>query len=785
MKNNKTRRFDRETAFRNFALATSASAIALGLAAPTSALAQAGEAAQAGGLDEVVVTARKRAENLQDTPISISATTGAQLDDRGVTLITGISNYTPNLVLQNVPSNSGITSNAAVYIRGIGQSDFAPTVEPGVGIYVDGVYLGRSVGGVFDLLDIEQVEVLRGPQGTLFGRNTIGGAVSITTAKPTDEYQVKGDVQYGTDDMVNARGVVNIPMGDKVAARLSGGYSRQDGYVDHPFGGDKLGNKKSYTARGAIRFDLASNLELNINADYFNDKSNGPAVSITGIDETSVGSFVALNNALVASGAPPAGFGGPGDPTLCLTPAYASNPACYNSQYFSNTVNYGSGPNYSKIKTWSTSGTFVWDLDNVEVKSISAYRRIKGAFAQDRDGSPVHINHVADSFRQWQFSQELQFQGKALDDRLNWLFGLYYFKEKGENINPVDFLPVQIQSGGYFNYRSFAAFSQMTYDFTDRLSLTAGVRYTDDNKKYLPDQFFEGLPLGPLFTCFDPVVHTCGIGDRVVPLETVTAKDNAWTPMATLSYKPADGLMVYGTYSRGYKSGGFTQRIFPPEQSLPSFDPETVDSFEGGVKWTSPNDQLRVNLAGYYTKYKDMQLLVADATRVGPFFTNAGRSRITGFEAEIAYAPGGGWRINATSGLTDAKFTSLDNTVQGLTTANEFVLVPKWTASAGIEKEFMLGGDARVTPRVDASYKSGIYTNASGISSPRLYQDATVLLNAIVRLDLNDNVAVTVGGQNLTDEKFRNFGDFQAPFGFYVEGFDRGRQWFVKVGFDY
>ncbi|MFC3052409.1 TonB-dependent receptor [Kordiimonas pumila] len=735
------------------------------------------------GFEEIVVTARKREENLQDTPISISAFSGASLEARGISEVTGIANFTPNIVFQSVPSNSGVASSASIYIRGIGQNDFAPTVEPGVGMYIDGVYLGRSVGGVFDLIDIERIEVLRGPQGTLFGRNTIGGAVSITTEKPTREFGFKGDVKYGTDNLFNVRGVLNMPVSDNAGVKISGGYFSQDGYVSRPFDDQDLGNKESYTFKGVFNADITPDLEVTLAADYFRDKSNGPAVLITGVGDLE--GFVALQNALAATGAPPPGFGGPGDASLCLTEAYLNTPGCYNSRYFGDDTNYGTGPNFSDIETWSLAGTLVWQLGAVELKSVTAYREINGSFAQDRDGSDLLINHVYDIFNQRQFSQELQLQGSAVDGRLHWLAGLYYFTEDGADINPIDFAPVSIQSGGNFDYESWAAFTQMTFDVTEKLSITGGLRYTKDQKDYTPDQYFEELPLGQIFTCFIPNEHLCDIGDRVVPNEVVSSDSSAWTPMVNVSYKWNEDLMTYATYSQGYKSGGFTQRVFPPEPSLPSFAPENVDSYEVGLKWTSPDRLFRLNLAGFFTDYSDLQLLVADGTRIGPFYTNAGKAEIKGFEAELTMVPGAGWQINATAGLTDAEYTQLDDSVQGLTLENEFVLVPKWNLSGGIEKHINLDNDSSLTSRVDITYKSGIYTNANGISSDRLYQPSYALINASVRWDISEQFNVIAGVENLTNKKFRTFGDYQPGFGFYMEGFDRGREVYIKTGVEF
>jgi len=732
------------------------------------ALAQDTPAAEADGeLEVITVTARRQTENLQSTPISITAFSGERLEAQGITSVARIQDFTPNLTFANIPSNSGIASNAAVYIRGIGQNDFAPTVEPGVGIYIDGVYLGRTAGGVFDLIDVNSVEVLRGPQGTLFGRNTIGGAINLTTIQPSDEFKLKADIKYGTDDRINVRGMVSGPIAEGIYAKVSAGLFSQSGYVKAPALGKKLGNQDTKMIRGALRIaPIDSRFEATIAGDYTRDKSNGAPVSVTGIDPTATGSFVALQNGIAT------GFGALPD---CFSAAGASNTQCYNQRLFSKDTNYATGPTYSDLELWSASLTASYDLtDEMQIKSITAIRRINGTFAQDRDGSNLPINHVFDDFTQKQFSQEFQFTGKTLDDRLNWVTGLYFFKEKGKDLNAIDFLVVSAQSGGFYDYKNWAAFAQLGYKITDKLTLTGGLRYTQDRKDYLPDQYVVST-LAPFL-----VIPT---GTRIVPFETVKADVNKWTPMANLSYQATDDVMLYATYSQGFKSGGYTQRIFPPEPSLPSFKPETVDSYEAGFKLMAMGNRLRLNGAAFYTDYKDMQLLVADATRVGPFITNAGKARIQGFELETNFAPGDGWRLNAAVGLTDAKFKQLDAGVQGLNLNSKFVYVSKWTVSASGEKEFGLGDNGSVTPHIDWSYRSGFFTNANGINNPELYQPGYSVFNGNIRWESDSKLfTLTAGVDNIGNKKFRTFGDYQPSFGFFMQAYDRGRQYYVKAG---
>ena len=371
-------------------------------------------------LEEIVVTARKREENLQDTPIAMSAFTGDALDFRGITEIGKLDQFVPNLVLNESTTYSNVT-NAAVYIRGIGQNDFTPVIDPGVGIYVDGVYLGRSVGAVLDIVDVERVEVLRGPQGTLFGRNTIGGAITLSSRKPDGEFGGKVDVKYGTDDRFNVRGSVNIPLTDKFFARLSAATFNQDGYVTRVADGEDLGDQDVVALRGALRWLPNDKLDINWSVDYSSENENGNPFVLTGIQPLNLGLFfpdgspnpngapsmtLAANTiaAQLASGGPasfpggeffnvihPSGF--PFQFDACFRPENANNPVCYNQQYIDNgdrKLNHSGDPSTQDLDVWGTGLTVDWQItDKLKLKSISSLRGFEGHFEGDQDGSPI------------------------------------------------------------------------------------------------------------------------------------------------------------------------------------------------------------------------------------------------------------------------------------------------------------------------------------------------------------------------------------------------------------
>lgn len=741
-------------------------------------------------MEEVVVTARKQEEGLQGTPISVSAYTGDSLDVRGVTRIDEIANFAPNLTLDNNPSFGGASNAAAIYIRGIGQKEFLPTTEPGVGLYVDDVYIARSVGAILDLIDIERVEILRGPQGTLFGRNTIGGAISITTRKPNEELGGKVSATYGTGDRIDVKGSVNVPVDDSFFMKLSAATLNQDGYVRRDDGLD-LGDRDTQTGRAAFRWLATDRLEINLSFDGTRSRENGPALELIGINlgnptDPNTPPFAVIHNvgANLAAG---------GAPVPCATPVMPTNlavPGCYDYRYVrGDGTTAGTAPSYSDSDIWGANLTLNWDFaDNLKLRSITAYRDLDSEFARDGDHSPFTIAHYVDFLEQEQFTQEFQLLGDSFDGRFNWILGLYYFDESGDNVNLLDFTVSRFRSGGQFDNKSYAAFAQGTWDITNELSLTVGGRYTDETKKFLPDQIiFENKFAGSGHPQLDaPFLQA---GERILPFLEKEISIDEFTPYLNLSYTPNDDLMVYASYSEGFKSGGFTQRVFPPIVAgftapagtpdidlIPTFDPEFVKVYEIGFKYSTPNRKLRVNGAAFHTDYSDLQVQVF--TSVAPVTQNAASANITGFELEVQAVPVDNLFFEAGIGYLDARYSDIDEAETFINPDNAFERVPEWALSAGVSYEIEAGGWGYITPRLDWSYKSRTYNDA--FNTPALSQPGYHILNANVAItDVDERMKLIIGVKNLTDKEYLITGVFgdamQAIEGMY----DRGRQWYV------
>lgn len=798
---------------RWYTLAFATGVMSIGLAAAVNAEEKAERTGADAMIEEVVVTARRREEGLQSAPIAISAYTGDSLDYRGVTRLDQIAKFAPGLTLENNPSFGGASNSAAIYLRGIGQKEFLPTTEPGVGLYVDGVYVARSVGAILDIVDVERIEVLRGPQGTLFGRNTIGGAISVVTRQP----EIGGDVQgsigasVGNDSLLNLNASIEGTLSDTAAARLSVASFNQDGYVQRADGID-LGDDDTLTARLAVNWQPTDALSGQISVDMTRDRENGPAMQLIGIDFTDLSQLAGV----VAAPPPPMAFIhnvttaalGPGQPCAATNTAgqgVTSNPAsanCYDSRYIgADGQNEGTAPAFSETDLLGFAATFTYELsDSLTLKSITASRSLESQFARDGDHSPHRISQFHDDLEQDQFSQELQLLGSA--EKLEWILGAYYFNEDGFNENTLDFTVSNFRSGGSFDNEAWAAFAQATYDLTDALHLTLGGRFTDEQKSFTPDQiiyqnYYAGfsnlVPAdNPLAALDAPFLQA---GERILPLLEKDIDISEFTPMANLAFDLSDDIMFYLSYSEGFKSGGFTQRVFPPIVApftapagtpdidlIPTYDPEFVEVLELGFKGTFMDGRVRVNGALFTTDYEDLQVQVFNS--VAPVTQNIGEASIEGLELEVVASPGNGWFAEASLSLLDANYDEIDTGNTLIARDNDFERVPETAASLGLSRELLLGDNGTLILRGDWSYRSKTFNDA--YNTALLETDSTDLIDASVRwLSADEAWTVTLSGINLTDEEYLVSGVYGTAFQSFEGLFDRGRELRLEVRRDF
>jgi iron complex outermembrane receptor protein len=762
--------------------------LTLACAASPLAVAQAQQDGAGAGpvLEEVTVTARKRAENIQDTPVAVTALNAEMLEAHQIVNIADVGKLTPNASFESGANIGGSSSAATFFIRGVGQTDFNLTIDPGVGLYVDGVYMSRSIGALLETLDLEQVEVLRGPQGTLFGKNTIGGAVVLTSKRPSKEFGASVDMTTGSYGRIDTHGMLNIPLNDKLAIRLTASEQRREGYVDRLVDGGRMGNKHADSGRLQVKYDPTDDITLDLSVDGTRTREQGmPVVLLAANPASTFASFsnFALNGATCFT--PPTGFPVP------------DAPQCFTSQWVTHDPykTWAGGGNFSDLNLWGTALTAEWRLSQVDIKLISSVRHLNSAFSLSTGGAPMVTSITRNDYSQRQWSEELQFSGTAADERVKWLAGLYYLKEKGTDRNGLITSLADFLSGGLVDNDSYASFGQLTFKTSTATSLTLGGRYTYETKRFLPDQYVindnTGGGILELSRCFvaatpvvppspdcvaDPVLNPQG--NRLLPYEQVSTTARQFTPSVTLDYKPWEDVLTYASYSRGFKSGGFTQRVFPPEPATPSFSPEYVKSYEVGVKIEGLDRRLRWNSAAFYSDYTDMQLIVNDG--LAPKVRNAGKAKIPGFETELEFAPVRRVRFSGGLGYLDAHYVTVPTSAAPITVHSQLPNAPRWTGTAAVTADAWTGEAGKLSIDADWSYKGARFLDAA--NSPNLRQGGYGLLGAGATFESAGSAwSLSVGGTNLTNKVYliSGYSDL-ATLGSATGAFARPREWYLR-----
>lgn len=716
-------------------------------------------------IQELTITSRKREESLRDAPLSIAAFKGEDLEQREVADLSDLARWVPNLVFDIAAPISGNPSSAAVFIRGVGQLDFTINVDPGVGTYVDGVYIARSVGGVIDLLDLERVEVLRGPQGTLFGRNTIGGAIQLISKAPDSVMAGHLAATLGTDSRIDVQGVFNAPLSDQFLTKFSFLKRSRDGYVSDG-NGDSLGDDDSLSARVQLLWKATEDLEINVNMDMTRDRENGAANVPLNLFSDAV--FPSRTNTAVA---------GEGTLAGCTPASFNTSRNCFGPAWLTGNHNQTESTFEAKSDNdiWGVALTVDYRLDWAAFKSISAWRDMESIFQRDSDHSSFNVFSTANDQQQNQFSQEIQLIGDFWDDQLHWVAGAYYFEEQASDLTIVT-LPGATGSilRGVFDNDvendNWALYGEMTYDFSEQLHITLGARYTDETKQYNTLQTFEPLAV-PGLTVLTLVDEP---GDSVDFQETTTR--------ATLSYDVSDQLMAYATYSEGFKSGGFNPRYLAPTpngQAIP-YQPEYVTLYELGFKYVNRINSLRVNGAFFTSDYEDIQVSTnPDFTGGSTITQNAAQAEISGAELEFTWVPNSEFMLEGGIGYLNARYDELEDDVQ-FSDSNEFARVPEWSSYLAASYIFDLESGVSITPRIDWSYKSEMQGTAE--NNADVAQDSYQVTNASVGyVSASAQWSASLGVTNITDEEYLLSANQNDRIG-YAEGvFARERQWYLKV----
>ena len=733
-------------------------------------------------IEEIVVMARKREESLQDVPISVTAFTSDSLERLQVDNVSQISDATPGLTFDSTTAISGSRVASSIFIRGIGQTDFTLVSDPGVGLYVDGIYVARSVGGVLDIVDVQSLEVLRGPQGTLFGKNTIGGAINVVSKVPADEFGGDISVTVGTDSRADLKASLDIPFSNTFKSKWSLAKLTQDGNVTNLNGGANLNDTDATIARVAFQFDPVDELSMSLVFDWTDRDEHAQAQRLLGFNPAAAGPPLVAAAVRQAPGFDISQFACNGA-DLAAAAAECPDPFVTNSS--SNT------PSLAEIS--GTSFTLEYDFGFAILKSIAGYRDMEALFARDSDNSPIIVVETIDTMEQEQFSQELQLAGST--DRLDWLAGYYHFEEEGFNRNDVITSAFLVVSGGAIKNDSDAIFGQFSYDLNDSWSVTAGARSTEETKDFTPDQFFvdgnfaqqflddtlqwadvQRGDLGP----FTPGLVLAG-GSELVNPGTRTQDFSETTGLLSLDWSVNEDTLVYLKYATGFKSGGFNQRIAPPGMDDPiSYEPETSKSVELGLKWANSANTLQLNSSIYHTDYEDLQISVFAG--IAPTTLNATSAEVDGFEVELVTAPSDSLIITANMAYIDAGYTGV-GPQSPVSSASEFPKTPETTVFLGLDYYVSLNS-AELAFHLDWSHRGDVYNNT--INSSQIRQDAYDLLNASVTYHATENLQISLAGRNLTDELYLIAGNEELNGFGYAEGiFARQREWslFAKYSF--
>ncbi len=757
------------------ALFTKASVCALAGALAVPAAAQ--EAPQvddsSDGIGLIVVTAQKRAENVQDVPIAITALGSQFLETRGIDSIDDLGTVAPNVKFERAPASKTISQIA---IRGSVTINPAITWEPAVGLYLDGVYIAKAQGSIFDIADLERVEILRGPQGTLYGRNALAGAVNLVTKKPSGEAGGMAEITYGSFNEVRLRGVVDLPQMGAFSAKVSGQYRTRDGLIDLTVPDGRGRNRTDSIDSGSFMVQLRAEISDNITADYTYDYSKS--------NQTPPFSQLLRVN----RNGDPRDIFDPGSPSYAFGGAFfpldtVANPDRVTSAAID-------APVYERSRSYGHALTLTADLGNAEIKSITAYRDLAWADGLDLDGSPFPVAFTQRISDYHAFSQELQVTGTAFADRLAYVVGAFYFDEQAETVNPQTYFGggVDLDSNYGSNTEAWAIYAQLDYDITERLTLTLGGRYTEETKDI--SRFFRIN-----FDAANGITSPLVIADLAYG-DIPDAKFSDFSPAVTLSYAASDNINLYARFAQGFKSGGFNgeSNVFAaPTADCPSgalelcqpYLPEQVDSYEFGIKSRFLDDRLIVNLAAFRNDSKDMQLSVFTATTgAASVIQNAAAARIQGLEIETVLRPFDSLTINASLALLDPEYKRFIDGGIDVSDNRAFPHAPETTASIGADWRVVEGDWGKLNIYADLNYSSEYFTFPYALTAPAASDQIAASTQSPGRTIVNLRATLAefpIGGleadlsvfvRNLTKEDApSNFIDFGPGFGGILLGY--------------
>lgn len=739
-----------------------------------------GGAAHAQQVDDIVVTAQKRSQDVQDVGISVAAFGAEQLAKMGVSTADKIADSVAGVQIYNYRGKS----QPSFIIRGVGTQDFAPNTAPTAAVYVDEVYLGSNIVTGFSIFDVERVEVLKGPQGTLFGRNTTGGAVSYTSQRPSDTLKGYAEVGYGKYETFDAKFGIGGPVAEGVRARLAGTFSDQGKGIytnrftpdQNPFGQfpnfrrlkSNIGEDQTWALRLTTELDLSPDAMLSLN--IHGGKRKSDTLPVTPIGFTN------------KPGAPaPCGLTATGgqysDPALCGDAFGYSDqdgdPYTVSNDYVG----------YNRDSTLGGSVKLNWDLGGVDLTSITAYESADKYQSADADGSPfaVFSNRYDIAFDQ--FSQELRLNSGSKKG-LYWIAGLYYGHDKITQVfcgdlNPLVGLGVACRNDFRQVTDNLAAYGQAEYAISDLVKITAGLRYTWEKR-----DFFS------LNTVTDAngVTTIINFGSR--PEDAAVINDSLskgnFSGRLGIDIFPADDVLLYANVSRGYKSGGYDGDFSFTRQQLDPYRPEKLTAYEAGFKTKLANGMVKFNGAAFYYDYKEPQVRVQRVSDLGlPYnqLINLSGSELYGLELDLAVAPAEGLSLQATATLLDSKIKepSADPAL-ALFNGNQFAFAAHKSFTVMARYETPVSENWTAALQLDGKYNGSYHLNAENLDY--LKQDAYFLANARLTIaQMDKGLEFSVWGRNLLNETF-SLGSY-ALFGAFPVYYNTPRTYGVTLGYKF